>query len=96
MNNGNKFSQKAKPILTLENSGAKYGVENSAEGQENFYSPNNFGTEGDLAFYSPISSKSVSPERSDSPIKRECPFTRAFCLVLCGACINDKIFFAND
>ncbi|XP_033207578.1 uncharacterized protein LOC117167076 isoform X2 [Belonocnema kinseyi] len=68
--------QKANPILAHENSGERLGVEIS-EGQDNFYSPNSFGTEGDLAFYSPISSKSVSPERSESPIKPQLKGTNA-------------------
>lgn len=68
-------------MVMPENSGANHGVDAHDE-EENYYSPVNFGTDGDLAFYSPISSKSVSPERSNSPIKRECPFTRAhkYCL----------------
>ncbi|XP_051174711.1 uncharacterized protein LOC127290278 isoform X2 [Leptopilina boulardi] len=61
--------EKSKVIVTPENSGNNHGVE-ALDGQENYYSPVNFGTDGELAFYSPISSKSVSPERSNSPIKQ--------------------------
>ncbi|XP_043480146.1 uncharacterized protein LOC122509897 isoform X2 [Leptopilina heterotoma] len=61
--------EKTNVMVMPENSGANHGVDAHDE-EENYYSPVNFGTDGDLAFYSPISSKSVSPERSNSPIKQ--------------------------